>query len=944
MIKNISTVTLAAGDTFFNNDLERKFFFKSLINSKKILFEDAGISDNYFLISNRSLYKEKIVENLLFNDEIINYGSLGSLIYFLQNIKKLPEFLLINYLDKQISLKDLNNMLLNIDGNNLVSGSLISNNLLTNSEHFFNEDNKYLFNGFLILNKKTLAGIRELENKYFFHNLPYIINSNLFKGSKFSIIENDDEIKEIREKIEVAEILLGSKSKSIHNLRGIKTAEIPKFQVLKKSELKDFEKILQELENKVIVRSDSEFEDSFKESNAGKFLSIGPVNRKNKLEIKEAIEAVLNSYPVLSDDSRVLIQDYVGEIKSSGVITTRILQNGAPYICISISEGSNSDEVTSGSSNKLKNIYIHKDIEKLTGKYKKYQKILNLVKELIEYISYDLLDIEFAIDEKDQIYLLQVRPLVVKTKLEDNKGELLKNIRYYQQLQNKSDSIFGSRTVLSNMSDWNPAEMLGESPNFLSLSIYKTFITNDSWYLQRKEFGYKGVVKDRLMFNFGNKCYIDVRASLNSFLTKSLNEDESEKIIDYQIDKLIENPELHDKIEFEIAETAYIFGLEQKINNRYKDILTKQTISNWISDLKILENNYLKILNKNNKKITYFYNQLNPSMDFFDKKVINGIKKNMAVPFSHHARLAFIYFSHLNNFVKNEVISESEKQNLLNNLNTISSQFSKSLHDLKNKKMSYKKFISIYGHVRPNNYDLYSKNIRDEGKEFIDFLIENLQKKDNHNIDTEDTLKKIDKYLYLQKYNFSSSEWHNLFEGSIISRENSKFMYSKAIDLTLNQIKQNHNLDENKIKNLNFEIFSKTGKIFYESENSYFELPDIITNSNDFLFFENLNTKPNFIGQSIVKGELSPISEKKNQRYKDKIILLPNADPGWDWILNLPIKGMVTKYGGPNSHMAIRASEKNITSVFGVGDDLFKELQNSNILEIDPLNKKLYLN
>ena len=108
------------------------------------------------------------------------------------------------------------------------------------------------------------------------------------------------------------------------------------------------------------------------------------------------------------------------------------------------------------------------------------------------------------------------------------------------------------------------------------------------------------------MFNFGNKCYIDVRASLNSFLTKSLSEDECEQIIDYQIDKLINNPELHDKIEFEIAETAYIFGIEQKISERYKDILTKQTISNWISDLKVLENNYLKILNRNNKKITYF--------------------------------------------------------------------------------------------------------------------------------------------------------------------------------------------------------------------------------------------------------------------------------------------------------------------------------------------------
>ena len=60
MNNNISTITLAAGDTFFNNDLERKFFFKSLINSKKILFENAGISDNYFLYQTL-LYKENLL-------------------------------------------------------------------------------------------------------------------------------------------------------------------------------------------------------------------------------------------------------------------------------------------------------------------------------------------------------------------------------------------------------------------------------------------------------------------------------------------------------------------------------------------------------------------------------------------------------------------------------------------------------------------------------------------------------------------------------------------------------------------------------------------------------------------------------------------------------------------------------------------------------------------
>ena len=214
-----------------------------------------------------------------------------------------------------------------------------------------------------------------------------------------------------------------------------------------------------------------------------------------------------------------------------------------------------------------------------------------------------------------------------------------------------------------------------------------------------------GEVDQQLMFNFGNKCYIDIRGSLNSFLTKSLDANECEQIIDYQVEKLKNNPELHDKIEFEIAETAYIFGMEKKLNKIYKQILPKSSIQSWIDDLKKLENNYEKILNINNVKINTFYKNLSPKLNFLDKRTINSIKKNMSVPFSHHARLAFIFFSHLNYFVQKEVITSEEKQNLLNNLQTISSQFSKHLIEVKNKNMSYKKFIHTYGHIRPNNYD-----------------------------------------------------------------------------------------------------------------------------------------------------------------------------------------------------------------------------------------------
>ena len=600
--------------------------------------------------------------------------------------------------------------------------------------------------------------------------------------------------------------------------------------------------------------------------------------------------------------------------------------------------------MTSGNTNKIKNIYIHKNIEKLEGKLKKYQYLLDFVNELIKVINYELLDIEFAVDKNKNIYLLQVRPLLVGSEPLDYKKGLIKSIRKFQQLQNKRPNTYGSKTILSNMSDWNPAEMLGESPNNLAISLYKTFITKDTWHKQRREFGYRGEVNQELMFNFGNKCFIDIRASLNSFLTKSLSSEECERIVDFQINSLIDNPEYHDKIEFEIAQTSYIFNLEHTLPKIYKEILSKQSSLNWVNDLKSIESNYAKILKQNNLKISKFYKHLNKNINYLDPKTVNAIKKNMALPFAHHARLAFIYFSQLNYFVSNEIISQEDKQDMLNRLTTISSQFTKSLYDLKNKKITYSKFFDLYGHIRPNNYDINSKSIVDEGKDFVNFLIDNLEKEEDNFNNIKDTLVKIEKFFVKAGLSYSSKEWHKMFENSIISRENSKFMYSKAIDMTLKHIQKSNEFDYNNLERLDFGLLLEDKKIIYQDQPQDYELPDVLINSNDFLFFENLNTKPNFVGQNSTKAKVIIISENKTNQLKNKIVLLPNADPGWDWIFNLSIKGLVTKYGGPNSHMAIRASEKNITSVFGTGEELFNQIKNSNLLEIDPKNKKLYLN
>ena len=65
--------------------------------------------------------------------------------------------------------------------------------------------------------------------------------------------------------------------------------------------------------------------------------------------------------------------------------------------------------------------------------------------------------------------------------------------------------------------------------------------------------------------------------------------------------------------------------------------------------------------------------------------------------------------------------------------------------------------------------------------------------------------------------------------------------------------------------------------------------------------------------------------KNKKSNLTNKIVLIENADPGYDFIFTKNIKGLITKYGGSNSHMAIRCSELNIPAAIGVGDKNFEK-------------------
>ena len=111
--------------------------------------------------------------------------------------------------------------------------------------------------------------------------------------------------------------------------------------------------------------------------------------------------------------------------------------------------------------------------------------------------------------------------------------------------------------------------------------------------------------------------------------------------------------------------------------------------------------------------------------------------------------------------------------------------------------------------------------------------------------------------------------------------------------------------------------------------NNKIKLPYLITTKDDFFISSILLSKPNFITKKIIKGNLLKMEEDRvYKNISNKIILIEKADPVFDWIFSKKIKGLITKYGGVNSHMSIRCEELNVPAAIGIGEDNFNNVKN----------------
>lgn len=725
--------------------------------------------------------------------------------------------------------------------------------------------------------------------------------------------------------------------------------------------------------NHVIVRSSCKNEDKEDTSNAGKYISLPRINLHNRMELKEAIKRVFDSYGEYSDEEEVLVQPFLEDSIKSGVVFTSDIETLAPYYTVNYFDGSDTEAVTSGANAKVRTLVCFKGaIDRVKDKVIRH--LLYQCEMIEKFLCNAALDIEFGVTSQTEVIIFQVRMIVRGNKKTYDTlkiSEVLERIyKKVEKLNQRHPFLLGECTHFGVMPDWNPAEILGMRPKKLAVSLYKELITDNIWARQRAAYGYRDLSMHPLMVLFCGLPYIDTRITFNSFVPDALDNRIAEKLVNYYLESLRKIPAYHDKIEFEIVYSCYYFGLAKKLKlllncgfneNEIKRIefallsLTNQVIHP-------LKGLYKQDIKKIEELIVNHERILEADISTVDKIywLIEECKKYGTLPFAGVARAAFMAVQFLNSLVSEGIITSEQKNSFLHSLNLITDKMKADLAALGAGKISREDFLSNYGHIRPGTYDILSERYDEAFDKYFtannDIPTTTLFDSYSNSVFPENVLQRIDEELIDNGIDLSADQLLLFMREAIEGREYLKFVFTRCVSDILKLLCKYGQrlgidktelayLDISVVKQLYTDLFAgdvkevfleniKKNKIQYLYEEQL-KLPSLIIEPDSVYSFFQLQDEPNYITQKVVTGRPLLYDVSKSLDVEDRIVFIKSADPGYDFLFLKNIAGLVTQFGGANSHMAIRCAESGIPAIIGAGEDNFIKWSNANKIKID---------
>jgi len=710
----------------------------------------------------------------------------------------------------------------------------------------------------------------------------------------------------------------------------------------------------------LIVRSSANTEDTTENTNAGKYDSIGMVELDT---LSDAVRRVAE--PLYEDpENMVFIQPYLRTVDMAGVAFTIDPNNGGNYCVINYDDFSHSSEtVTSGTGTCLKTYYWFKGTDLCPPE--PICSVLHLLKELENLFQTLYLDIEFAVKD-GVIYLFQVRPMKLKCrteKLSSQKKELDKLYRSIQNANSPVNGLLGKRTIFGVMPDWNPAEMIGVRPHPLARTLYQFLITDRIWADQRVEYGYRSIAGNPLMIDFLGLPYIDVRISFQSFIPADLPEMLSEKLAAYYLNELELHPELHDKVEFELLFTCFCLDTPDRLKKLMQsgfseeechaicEVLRCQTNrlisadSPYYSDLKLIR--LLEPLHIQTMQSVL-------PVPEKTRRLLMLCQQYGTRPFAGIARAGFIAVSFLKSMSKLHILSDKECAAFFSSLQTIEKEF---ISDYS--RLASDEFLVKYGHLRPDSYDICSLRYDQASSMYFDFSqrAPELESPAAFTFPRKQ-LTLLQERLSTLQLDINAESLVEFMGNAIVERENAKFIFTKTLSDILeffSLIGKDYGFTRNDMSYVSIYDFldypEKNGSLRkaltesikrgkeMEKRARAITLPPLITDASQVYAFYEPENNPNYVTLKSCVADICCLPSADT--ITDKIVLLKNADPGYDWIFSHKISGLISAYGGANSHMAIRCAEFGIPAAIGVGKTLYARYQNAKRIHIDCMNKKV---
>jgi len=714
-----------------------------------------------------------------------------------------------------------------------------------------------------------------------------------------------------------------------------------------------------------IVRSSCAREDRSTYSNAGAFVSVLSVEEAG---LEAAVEQVIASYGGGQPIDEVLIQPMLTEVIRSGVAFSHDPNTCAPYRVVNWSEGSDTAIVTGGAGGQLWQQAAHSPLPPPPT----LAPIVALIEELLALFGKVPLDCEFAVAAEadgEVLSLLQVRPLVLSRQPESEAVQAARLENVQQKVargMQQHPFLMGRRTVYGVMPDWNPAEIIGIRPKPLALSLYRELITDAIWAYQRHNYGYRNLRSFPLMPHFFGLPYIDVRLSFNSFIPADLDEGLAGRLVDHYIDRLLTEPTLHDKVEFEIVFSCYTLDLRQRLarlaeagfSERERDAIADslKKLTNRIVDPKegLWRGDATKIDMLNTRREELQASSADPLERIY--WLLEDAKRYGTLPFAGLARAGFVAVQMLRSLVAVGVFSEADYDSFLGGLSTVSGQLARDRATL-----DKATFLARYGHLRPGTYDILSPRYDEAPDLYFDWNQRPATPKPVEPFAlTLPQMRDIVKLLEAHNLQPDAVALFEFMQAGIEMRETSKFNFTRNLSDALALIAEvgsDNGFSREDMAYCDIAAFKEIhiaatdpkdllsraieqGKARYD-QTSRIALPPLIAKPLDVWAFEWPETIPNFVTQ---KQVIAPVVDcGARERLAGSIVCIPSADPGYDWLFAHPIAGLITAWGGANSHMAIRAGELRLPAVIGAGEVQYRRWSSAQRLFIDCAGRRVEL-